>query len=100
MENLSSRRDSTAKVVLDLGINKTGKVLASGPVGLDPLRADVNLDVMGVDLVPLQPYFGDEINILVTSGDVQVRGVVGLKAQDAAPLAVVFKGDAAVNNCA
>ncbi len=100
VENLSSRRDSTAKVVLDLAINKTGKVLASGPVGFNPLSADVTLDVLGVDLVPLQPYFGDKLNILVTSGDVQVRGVIGLKAQDAGALVFVFKGDAGVNNFA
>ena len=100
LDNLSNRKNSTGKLVLDLGINKTGKVLASGPVGLNPLSADLSLDVMGIDLIPLQPYFGDKLKILVTSGDVQVRGVLGLKSQVAGPLSVAFKGDAGVNNFA
>ena len=100
VENLTNRKDATGKLALDLGINKTGKVLASGPVGINPLSADLSLDVMGIDLIPLQPYFGDKLKILVTSGNVQVRGVLGLKSQDAGPLSVAFKGDAGVNNFA
>ena len=100
VENLSNRRDSTAKVALELGMNRTGKLVASGPVGINPIRADLALDVKGVDLVPLQPYFGEKVNILVTSGNVEVRGDLGVKLPDAGPLAVTYKGEAGVNSFA
>ncbi|HYL17126.1 MAG TPA: DUF748 domain-containing protein [Burkholderiales bacterium] len=100
VENLSNRRDSTAKVALELGVNRTGKVMVSGPVGINPVSADLALDVQSVDLVPLQPYFGEKVNILVTSGNVQARGALGVKLPDAGPLAVTYKGEAGVNSFA
>jgi uncharacterized protein involved in outer membrane biogenesis len=100
VENLSNRRGSKGNVALAMGVNKTGKVLVSGPVGINPLGADLNLDVQRVDLVPLQPYLEEKLNILVTSGELLVRGKWELTPPEPGPMAVVFKGDAGINNFA
>jgi hypothetical protein len=100
VDNLSNRRGSKANVALALGVNKTGKVLVSGSVGINPLGADVNLDVQSIDLVPLQPYLEEKLNILVTSGEVLVHGKWELKPPEPGPMAVHFQGDAGINNFA
>ncbi len=100
VENLSNRQASTAKLALDLGVNKTGKVVAVGRVGINPVSAALNLDVQGIDLVPLQPYFGERLNILVSSGEALVRGALGIKSENAGAMAITFKGDAGVNKFA
>ena len=74
VENLSNRLGSSAKVEVAVGLNKTGKLLVSGPIGINPLQADLSLDMQGVDLVPLQPYLEDKLNILVSSGEALLHG--------------------------
>jgi Domain of Unknown Function (DUF748) len=100
VDNLSNRHGSKANVALAVGVNKTGKVLISGPVGLNPLGADLALDVQSIELVPLQPYFEEKVNILVTSGEALVRGKWELTPPEPGPMAVHFKGDAGINNFA
>ena len=100
LENLSSQRDSTAKVAAQLGINKTGKVVVTGRAGITPIKADLDLDVRGVDLVPLEPYFGDKLNILITSGDVLAKGALTVRTLSTGALGFTFKGDAGANNFA
>lgn len=99
-QGLSNRQDSTGDVALDAGVNKSGRLQLSGPVGLSPLSANLKVEIQGVGLVPLQPYFAEKLNILVTSGEVLVRGTLGVKSQDAGPIGLTFKGDAGVNNFA
>jgi len=100
VDNLSNRPGSKANIALAMGVNKTGKVLASGPVGINPQGADLNVDVRSIDLVPLQPYLEEKLNILITSGDVMVHGKWQLRAPEPGPRTVVFKGDAGINNFA
>ncbi|HTS53165.1 MAG TPA: DUF748 domain-containing protein [Burkholderiales bacterium] len=100
VDNLSNRRGSKANVALAVGVNKTGKVLISGPVGVNPLGADLALDVQSIELVPLQPYFEEKVNILVTSGEALLRGKWELTPPEPGPMAVHFKGDAGINNFA
>ncbi len=100
VDNLSNRPGSKANVALAMGVNKTGKVLASGLAGINPRGADLNVDVQSIDLVPLQPYLEEKLNILITSGEVMVRGRWQLTAPEPGPRTVVFKGDAGINNFA
>jgi len=100
VDNLSNQRGAKANLALSLGINKTGKLLLSGPVGINPMGADLNLDVQSFDLVPLQPYLEEKLNILITSGQVMVHGKWQLTTAEPGPGAVLFKGDAGINSFA
>jgi hypothetical protein len=57
-----------------LGINKRGRLSLSGTAGLAPVTADVKLDLRGLEILPLQPYFADRVNLLVTDGALSVTG--------------------------
>ncbi|MBK7664913.1 MAG: DUF748 domain-containing protein [Sterolibacteriaceae bacterium] len=85
---LSNTPGSRAKVDLKARINKKGVLAAGGTAGALPLHANLKLDLKGVDLLPLQPYFTDLSNVLVTSAALTSRGTLTLdEAKDGA-----FKG--------
>ena len=100
VNNLSNRRGSKAIVALAVGLDKSGKMSVSGEVGMDPPSADLNLDVQSIDLVPLQPYLEDKLNILLTSGEALVRGKWELASPQTGPMTVRFRGAAGINNFA
>ena len=85
--SLSSAPGSRANVDARMGLNKKGRLTVSGPVTLDPVATDLRVDLRTLELVPLQPYFRDQVNLLVTDGVVSVNGQVQLelpaKAADA-----------------
>ncbi len=81
-EDLSTEMNSRGKVSIKTTVNKTGKIAAAGAVGINPVSADLNLDVRTIDLVPLQPYVADLINISLTGGNVSARGKLTLATRD------------------
>ena len=51
---------------------------ASGTVQLAPVAGKLKLDLRGVELLPLQPYFGDRLNVTITKGQVSGKGEMAL----------------------
>jgi hypothetical protein len=91
VENWSTRTDSRARIDLRTRVNGSGQVAAKGIAGATPLAADLDITVDGLDLVPLQPYAADRLNIRVTSGAASTRGKLTLGGS---PLAIRYRGDA------
>ncbi|PWB63394.1 MAG: hypothetical protein C3F14_08205 [Deltaproteobacteria bacterium] len=77
-EDISTEKDSKGKASLKATVNKAGKVAVGGTVAVNPVAADMNVDVRTIDLVPFQPYVAERINISLTSGNVSARGRVTL----------------------
>jgi hypothetical protein len=74
--NLSTAKNSTSDLSLTLVLNKTGTVSIKGPVGIDPLSANLTVAVKGIGIRPFQPYFTDKVKIAVTKGQVQTTGTL------------------------
>jgi len=75
-------------VDLRLGINKTGRLNVTGTAGLDPQAANLRFDLRALEILPLQPYFRDQVGLTVTSGAVSLKGQVAMtmaKAKGSAP---------------
>lgn len=90
--NLSTAPDAEMRVAAKLRVNKKGEAEISGK--LRPLRPQgaLQLNLRGIELLPLQPYFGEMLNLTVTRGVVSARGNVSLApAKDG--LAVGYKGN-------
>lgn len=101
LENISSEPGRTAKVAARLKINSKGQVSVGGNVKLFPLDTDLKLAVKAVELLPLQPYFGQKLNIAVTRGQVAVDGSLKLRQEDSANgkvLAGGFAGNATIGD--
>ena len=89
-----------ARVALKAIVNRSGLVAADGALGLFPLHADFKLDLQSVDLLPLQPYITDHINLLLTRASLSGKGVLQLEQGSDGQLHGGFKGDASLGNFA
>lgn len=104
MENLSTEPGQTAKLAARFKLNQKGEVSLEGTVKPLPLNADLNLDIKSLELLPLQAYFTEKLNIAVTRGQVTVNGNVQLrqeesgKKSDAPVLTGGFTGQATIGD--
>jgi uncharacterized protein involved in outer membrane biogenesis len=76
--NVSNEPGRTADVKAAFKFNRKGEVTVDGKLGVMPLDADLNLNVKTVELLPLQAYFSEKLNLDITRGYVSVGGKVQL----------------------
>jgi uncharacterized protein involved in outer membrane biogenesis len=90
---LSNQTNRRGQISLQAKLDENGSIAVRGPITLAPVRAALDVDLQGFALVPLQPYFTEQLTILLTSGDAAVKGNARIAlAQDGA-LAATFNGD-------
>lgn len=98
MENVSTAKDNTASTALSFALGRKGSVSANGSIGIDPAVADIKLDVRGIDIIPLQPYFTDKIKIIVTNGNITAKGNLSVGYSKASGMKAGYRGDASVSS--
>jgi len=98
-EDLSTEKNSRGIVSLKATLNKTGKIAVGGAVGVNPVSADLNVNVRTIDIVPFQPYVADGINVSLTGGNVSTRGKLTLAARGDT-IRTFYAGEASVANLA
>jgi uncharacterized protein involved in outer membrane biogenesis len=94
----SSRAKSSARIDVKTGVNGAGQIAVRGTAGIAPVAADLDVEVEGLDLVPLRPYVADRLNVRLSSGAVSARGKLSLGMADA--LVARYRGDAGISNIA
>jgi hypothetical protein len=99
-ENISNRKSSKARVDLQARLGKAGLLRASGAIALAPVAANLKLDLRGLALVPLQPWFPDKVHLAVTDGTVNAKGALLLGTAPGGGLNASFVGDAGIDNLA
>ena len=99
-QDLSSSPGARAKVDIKASINKKGGLAAAGTVGASPLHANLKLDLKGVDVLPLQPYFTDKVNILLTRAALTSRGTLTLDEAKGGGFKGGFRGEFNVGDVA
>ena len=103
LENVSTAPGETARITTRFKINRKGEIALKGSAILQPLRAEIAVDAKSVELLPLQPYFGEHLNIDVTRGLVNVGGDLRVtdsaKGSGVAPdLTMGFSGNMSVGD--
>jgi hypothetical protein len=99
VEDLSSAKGSRAKATLRMGVNRTGSLAARGQFALEPPAGSFEVDARAIPLLPLQPYFTERLNVVLTGGDLSVKGQVSADA-GTAPVRARFTGEANVTSLA
>ncbi|HSZ80800.1 MAG TPA: DUF748 domain-containing protein, partial [Polyangia bacterium] len=61
LTNVSTAPGAKLGVDLRLGINKTGKLQITGASTLPPVTANVRFNLQALEILPLQPYFRDQV---------------------------------------
>ncbi|MEN3367826.1 MAG: hypothetical protein V7606_5100 [Burkholderiales bacterium] len=100
MHDVSTAPSSSIRMDLKATVNKTGRLALNGNLGFAPLHTDLALDLNGVDMLPLQPYITDKINLQLTRASLSGKGKLQLAIGDDGALKGGFKGDASLDNLA
>nr|WP_242508675.1 DUF748 domain-containing protein [Rhodocyclus purpureus] len=87
VENFSTAPGASAKLQANFRLNQKGEVGVAGNLALAPLATQLDLDLKGIELLPLQPYFSEKLNLELTRGQATVKGTLKLRQTDTAPAA-------------
>ncbi len=99
-EDISTVRDNKGRLSLSLLLNKKGMVSTSGMIGVDPISADLKMDLKGIEIGPLQSYFTDKIKITVTGGAISTTGNLVLGTAGKKDLKATYTGKASLTDFA
>jgi len=98
---LSTKPGSRATFDVKATLNRTAKLQVGGSAVMGPPAApptaDVRFDLRDIAILPFQPYFRDQVNLVVTDGAVSLKGRLKVEAPVSAkaPAAprLAFTGD-------
>jgi outer membrane protein OmpA-like peptidoglycan-associated protein len=74
LEKMSTARGSRGTLATRFGVDGKGGASAKGPLGLDPMFADLKVEVKAIPLVPIQPYIVQDFNVSLARGTVSADG--------------------------
>ena len=95
VRNIDLSGTQPVELSLQAQVNQQGSIETKGTLAWAPLAANLVLDLKQVDLVPLQGWFGNQLNILLSKGNFSFQGDV--KA-DGEPLKIALQGKAQLAN--
>ncbi|MBS1169729.1 MAG: hypothetical protein H6R01_647 [Burkholderiaceae bacterium] len=95
-DGISNKAGIQGKIDVRASVNKGGALAISGSVGLAPLQANLTLDLKEVDIMAAQPYFTDQVNLLLASANVSAKGALKISQTASGALNGSFNGNAAL----
>ena len=90
-QELTNEPNKKGSISLKSKINKKGSLSVDGSLQVYPLDVAVKVETVAIPLLPLEPYFGQFLNISLTRGQVSNKGEAKAKL-DAAGLKAGYKG--------
>jgi hypothetical protein len=81
-----------------LTLNKTGRIEIAGSVGLNPVKAAMNLNLSDIGLRPFQPYANRFLNAATVEGKLHVDGAVKYAAKHADDPLLAYDGKVSVTD--
>lgn len=98
--DISNIKDQQAKLALDLRFNKGGVLSLTGSAALNPVAADISLDMKAASLKPFQPYFTDFLTVILTDGSASAKGKLRVESVSGGAPKMTFNGDLSINRLA
>ena len=89
-------RAPPAKVEVRARVDRRGTLSVAGDVGIKPLTGALRVAARNLVIVPLQPYFTEYVNALVSSGSVSADGSLRFSVRERGAPQVTWKGRASV----
>jgi uncharacterized protein involved in outer membrane biogenesis len=94
----STSKNNKGKLNLSLLLNEKGTFSTTGTFGIDPLVADLKVELKGIEITPFQSYFTDKVNLTITKGAFSTAGNLSLDGTDKKEFKITYKGEASLNN--
>jgi hypothetical protein len=95
IDNIDLDGADPLKLALQATVNQRGNLETNGSLAWAPLAFDFDINARDIDLVSLQGWAGDQLNALLTSGEVSFQGKV---MADGEPLKIVLSGKSGFSN--
>ena len=93
VQDLSTSPNTETKVSMSLLLSEKGSLMAQGEVSMEPMAADIRVDVKGVDLSPFRPYVPEDVTVRLKSGGISAKGRLTLSGSADRGLFVRYRGD-------
>jgi uncharacterized protein involved in outer membrane biogenesis len=97
-QNISTAKNSKGRLALSLLLNEKGSISTTGTIGIEPMTADLKVELKGIEIPPLQPYFTDKVKITVTGGAISTAGNLSFASTEKKEMRASYKGEAALTN--
>jgi uncharacterized protein involved in outer membrane biogenesis len=97
-ENISTAKNSKGRLALSFLLNDNGSISTTGTIGIEPMTADLKMELKGIEIPPFQPYFTDKVNIGVTGGAISTAGDLSFASTEKKEMKAFYKGEAAVTS--
>ena len=97
-ESISTAKNSKGKLSLSLLLNKKGTISTTGTVSIDPVSANLGMDLNDIDIGPLQSYLTDKVKITLASGSFSTKGDLSLGISDNKEIKAAYRGEASLSN--
>ena len=98
LSGISTKPEKTGQIAVAMRINRKGEFHASGDLQIQPFATKLAMDVRAIDIMPIQPYFADKVNLTVSSGRVSAKGDLKLALSPAGELSGGYRGSATLGN--
>ena len=92
IDNFSNARNQPGKTRLRTRINKNGALRLNGTAATNPVAAKLAVEAYDIDVLSLQPYFGDQVNFLLTGGRISTKGSFTFADGGTGPVKANYQG--------
>jgi hypothetical protein len=100
IRGFSTEKGSKAKMRLSARLAKSGRLTAEGTIGVEPMAANLALEVKGLPVGPFQPYFQESLRIALLGGNLALKGNVAVRGSKSGEPSVIYTGNLLVSNVA
>lgn len=100
-EKISTVKDSLGTLSVSMDLNKgRGSVAVNGLVGLNPVFANLDVDLKRVRVQPFQEYFTEYFRVNYTNGDISAKGTLSANKAPEKEMSIKYDGNFLLANVA
>jgi len=96
-DNVTTEKGRKGRFSFSTAVQRTGDVSLDGDMSVDPPSVGAKVRVKAFPIPPVQPYFTDQVKILVTGGTVSAEGDLRVDATKGTPANAGYRGKVSVN---
>ena len=90
--NFSTAKNQRGKATIRARVNEKGTLRLVGTATANPVNAKFSVEAQGLELLPFQPFLGDQVNFLLTGGRVGTKGELTFDAGAGGPAKMNYQG--------
>ena len=91
-ERFSNIKSQRGKATISARVNNKGQLRLVGTAGANPPVASFAVDARGIELLPFQPYLENQVNFLLTGGQIGTKGALTFDASGDGTAKVNYEG--------